>query len=352
MSIEDVDFMKQHSIKENFTFVIDSSKRNKTEYPNPNNYSITFDMPFKNVFGIEVLDVSIPKTMYNIDINTNTFKIYINTTKNPIEDLNDIASPLEWTNQNNLKIDNLDSYLKITNSSLSNRLRFVNNFTKDELLLYNITNLKKNNYINVVNINKWINISDQNNIRDTNSENSFLVKYEKLSTAISNNVYDFENSFFSDNTDLYNEIDISYYIETLDYNTNFYLNWEKYNIEQSEIDNLIIGNKWQLYNESELNIYGNKIINEDFSDEILNRYYIENEKLGLKWEYFSNNEPKYLVELSTDNYNNLIQKLNEKLLDNEQKIIELNKNDLGDINLSGITINNYVKIFMIFFDKI
>ena len=70
MSIEDVDFMKQHSIKENFTFVIDSSKRNKTEYPNPNNYSITFDMPFKNVFGIEVLDVSIPKTMYNIDINT------------------------------------------------------------------------------------------------------------------------------------------------------------------------------------------------------------------------------------------------------------------------------------------
>jgi|UniRef100_A0A6C0JPG6 hypothetical protein len=343
MSIEDVDFMKQHSIKENFTFIIDSSKRNKTEYPNPNNYSITFDMPFKNVFGIEVLDVSIPKTMYNIDINTNILKIYINTTKNPIDDLNDIASPLEWTNQNSLRLDNLDSYLKITNSTLSNRLRFVNNFTKDELLEYNITNLKKNNYINVVNINKWTNINNQNNIRDTNSENSFLVKYEKLSKAISNNVYDFEDSFFSDNEDLYNNIDINYYIETLDYNTNFYLNWEKYNIEQSEIDNLIVGNKWRLYNESELNL-GNKIINEAFSDEILNKYYTENERLGIKWEYFSNYKPKYLAELSTDNYNNLIEKLNQKLLDNEQKFIELDRNDLGNIDLSGITINNYVKI--------
>ena len=343
MSIEDVDFMKQHSIKENFTFIIDSSKRNKTEYPNPNNYSITFDMPFKNVFGIEVLDVSIPKTMYNIDINTNILKIYINTTKNPIDDLNDIASPLEWTNQNSLRLDNLDSYLKITNSTLSNRLRFVNNFTKDELLEYNITNLKKNNYINVVNINKWTNINNQNNIRDTNSENSFLVKYEKLSKAISNNVYDFEDSFFSDNLELYDEININYYIETLDYNTNFYLSWEKYNIKQSEIDNLKIGNKWRLYNESELNL-GNKIINEAFSDEILNKYYTENERLGIKWEYFSNYKPKYLAELSTDNYNNLIEKLNQKLLDNEQKFIELDRNDLGNIDLSGITINNYVKI--------
>lgn len=343
MSIEDVDFMKQHSIKENFTFIIDSSKRNKTEYPNPNNYSITFDMPFKNVFGIEVLDVSIPKTMYNIDINTNILKIYINTTKNSIEDLNDIASPQEWTNQNNLKLDNLDNYLKINNDELANRLRFVNNFTKDELLEYNITNLKKNNYINVVNINKWININEQNNIRDTNSENSFLVKYEKLSTAISNNIYDFEDSFFSDNSELYDEININYYIETLDYNTNFYLRWEKYNIKQSEIDNLNIGNKWRLYNERELNL-GNKIINDVFSDEILNKYYTENERLGVKWEYFSNYEPKYLIELSVDNYSKLILKLEEKLLNTEEKIIELNRNDLEDIDLSDITIDNYVKI--------
>ena len=345
MSIEDVDFMKQHSIKENFTFIIDSSKRNKSEYPNPNNYSITFDMPFKNVFGIEVLDVSIPKTMYNIDINTNILKIYINTTKNPIENLNDIASPQEWTNQNNLKLDNLDNYLKINNDELANRLRFVNNFTKDELLEYNITNLKKNNYINVVNINKWININEQYNIRDTNSENSFLVKYEKLSTAIGNNIYDFEDSFFSDNSELYDEININYYIETLDYNTNFYLSWEKYNIKQSEIDNLKIGNKWQLYNENETNTnIGIKIINEEFSDEILNKYYTENERLGVKWEYFSNYKPKYLIELSEDNYSNLILKLQEKLLDTEENFIELNGNDLEYIDLSGITVNNYIKI--------
>ena len=71
MSIEDVDYMKQNSLKENYTFIIDSRNRNHSEYPEPNNYVMNFDIPFKNVFGIEILDVTIPKTMYNVDIDSN-----------------------------------------------------------------------------------------------------------------------------------------------------------------------------------------------------------------------------------------------------------------------------------------
>ena len=36
MSIEDVDYMKKNSIKETYTFIVDSSKRNIDEYPEPN----------------------------------------------------------------------------------------------------------------------------------------------------------------------------------------------------------------------------------------------------------------------------------------------------------------------------
>ena len=100
MSIEDVDFMKQYSIKENYTFIIDSRFRNQDEYPEPNNYVINFDIPFKNVFGIEILDVTIPKTMYNVDTDINKFILYINTTKEPINDYNNNARGLDWIIKN------------------------------------------------------------------------------------------------------------------------------------------------------------------------------------------------------------------------------------------------------------
>ena len=103
MSIEDVDYMKQNSIKENYTFIVDSKFRNQEEYPNPNNYVVNFDIPFKNVFGIEILDVSVPKTMYNIDNNTNKLYIYINTTKNSIINYFDMAEGLNWEKFSSIK---------------------------------------------------------------------------------------------------------------------------------------------------------------------------------------------------------------------------------------------------------
>jgi hypothetical protein len=84
MSIEDVDYMKKNSIKETYTFIVDSSKRNIDEYPEPNEYVVNFDIPFKNVFGIEIMDVSVPKTMYNVDTDSNKLNIYLNTTLQPI----------------------------------------------------------------------------------------------------------------------------------------------------------------------------------------------------------------------------------------------------------------------------
>ncbi len=71
MSVEDIDFLLENSEKDNFILHIDSAVRNRDFYPKPNEYVIKFDEPFKFVYGIEILDASIPSTMYNIDTHNN-----------------------------------------------------------------------------------------------------------------------------------------------------------------------------------------------------------------------------------------------------------------------------------------
>lgn len=86
MSIEDINYLKANSKRQSYTFLIDSTSRNKSIDPKPSEYTIEFSEPFKNVIGIEVLDVSIPKTMYNIDYNNNRLYYYISKT-----DTNDLV---------------------------------------------------------------------------------------------------------------------------------------------------------------------------------------------------------------------------------------------------------------------
>jgi hypothetical protein len=71
MSIEDINYLKNNSIKQNYTFLIDSTDRDRDKYPNPNKYVVDFTVPFKNVIGMEIIDASIPRTMYNIDVENN-----------------------------------------------------------------------------------------------------------------------------------------------------------------------------------------------------------------------------------------------------------------------------------------
>jgi hypothetical protein len=77
MSIEDINYMKENSIKQSYTFIIDSSDRDRNMYPNPNNYVVNFATPFKNIIGMEIIDASIPRSMYTIDIDNNSIYYYI-----------------------------------------------------------------------------------------------------------------------------------------------------------------------------------------------------------------------------------------------------------------------------------
>lgn len=77
MGIEDVDYLKKHSVKQSYVFMTDSADRDRRSYPTPSEYVMEFTQPFQKVVGLEVLDASIPRTMYNVDVINNQVAFFI-----------------------------------------------------------------------------------------------------------------------------------------------------------------------------------------------------------------------------------------------------------------------------------
>lgn len=102
MSIEDIDYLKENSTQDNFILHIDSALRDRAVYPKPNKYVINFDQPFRHVFGIDVLDASIPSTMFNVDVNNNTLRagIYKINTIFPPETFNNVIAVNDFLEDN------------------------------------------------------------------------------------------------------------------------------------------------------------------------------------------------------------------------------------------------------------
>jgi hypothetical protein len=71
MSIEDLDYLYKNSVQENIIILVDSAKRDPVFWPSPNKFRIDFSEPFKYVYGVDILDITIPRTMYSIDYNSN-----------------------------------------------------------------------------------------------------------------------------------------------------------------------------------------------------------------------------------------------------------------------------------------
>lgn len=65
--IEDVEYLKANCEHDSTIIYIDSAERERQFYPNPEEYTVTFEQPFKLVTGFDILDASIPTTMWNVD---------------------------------------------------------------------------------------------------------------------------------------------------------------------------------------------------------------------------------------------------------------------------------------------
>ena len=140
MSIEDINYLYKNSIKDNAIIFVDSSKRDKSIFPNPNKYNITFSNPFKLVYGLEVIEASIPRTMYQIDKYNNNFKIIIGDAnydifiRNKYDFYNNPDTDIDFiedvrSEQNN--IDSSDSTNNIFNYGFNNSIYFDDNTNSD-----------------------------------------------------------------------------------------------------------------------------------------------------------------------------------------------------------------------------
>ena len=75
--MEDVDFMRRKSVRQNFVFLVDSRDRDRAAWPTPAEYQVTFAAPFHHVIGLELLDADVPRTMYNVDAFNQTLRLFV-----------------------------------------------------------------------------------------------------------------------------------------------------------------------------------------------------------------------------------------------------------------------------------
>lgn len=73
--IDDIDYLLENSEKDSVIIFADSGLRDKRIHPFASEYTISFAQPFKFVYGFEVIDGTIPNTMYNVDLYNNAMYI-------------------------------------------------------------------------------------------------------------------------------------------------------------------------------------------------------------------------------------------------------------------------------------
>lgn len=83
--MDDVHFLVENAQEESYLFVVDSRQRDTSVHTSPSEYEVTFQAPFKNVFGLDLLDATIARTEYIIDINTNGLE-YVMTQPTSLEE--------------------------------------------------------------------------------------------------------------------------------------------------------------------------------------------------------------------------------------------------------------------------
>lgn len=138
MSIEDINQLKNNSFKQTFVLLIDSKNRDYSIYPDPNNYVVNFNVPFKNVIGFDIIDTSIPRTMYSIDKYNNTFYYYIHNSKDYDSFIAHINANIDITKEYD---ETFNGFFKKFEMPLGdyNLPSFIENFN-EEILLYEDSN--------------------------------------------------------------------------------------------------------------------------------------------------------------------------------------------------------------------
>lgn len=72
--MDDVSYMRSRTVQESYMFMVDSRNRDRAAHPEPSEYTIEFSAPFRNVCSFNLVDVTIPRTQYSVDVGSNTLR--------------------------------------------------------------------------------------------------------------------------------------------------------------------------------------------------------------------------------------------------------------------------------------
>lgn len=173
MSIEDIDYLKKHSLKESYMFMVDSSTRNKETFLTPAEYKVQFTSPFKHVYSLDVLDASIPRTQYAIDVHNNTisFKTY-NDIHEYTSDAEIIRSKVNLMKQDRQNIIEQSAFTEKYNNTYdtNKKLELINGYANlQEYLnaIYPVINNNPDNWRKYIDLDYNVNILQVGDYTDT-----------------------------------------------------------------------------------------------------------------------------------------------------------------------------------------
>lgn len=83
--MDDVQSLLSEGVEDAYLFTVHSSRRNLEVYPDPNEYVVTFDAPFRNVVGFEVVQALLPRTQYTVDEHNRRLVLYVAETRKVVD---------------------------------------------------------------------------------------------------------------------------------------------------------------------------------------------------------------------------------------------------------------------------
>jgi hypothetical protein len=72
--MEDVQAFLGSAREQEYLLKVDSRQRDTAVHPSPSEYGVTFASPFRNVFGLDLLDATVPRTEYIVESNANALE--------------------------------------------------------------------------------------------------------------------------------------------------------------------------------------------------------------------------------------------------------------------------------------
>jgi hypothetical protein len=227
MTIEDVDFLKKNGKKQNYTFLIDSNNRDKLKYSEPNNYVVNFDTPFLNVIGFEIIEASVPRTLYNVDTSNNMISFFIYDSTFNINNISNYyykqcyIDPGDYTIQTLIPMLNSVLYMNLNNNLSSNQANIIVSTlsnppdTTNLLQFYSaysfIIDMKNSTIAETLGFSTFMQLSETNKIIDINNLDKSMYYFNNNNNTITKRydtiLYPKNNYNTSNNYQLYHSVD-------------------------------------------------------------------------------------------------------------------------------------------------